>query len=88
MIQDLLTFLDESPTAYLATEHLKQKLIEAGYQKLDDEKIVSRSKLLLIQNLGLSEEEAHKFIEKKAMNSGRTRVDIAFEIVRTYENKS
>lgn len=57
-------------------------------KKMDDEKIVNRSKLLLISNLGLSEEEAHKFIEKKAMNSGRTRVDIAYEIVRTYENKS
>ena len=56
-------------------------------KKLDDEKVVTRAKLLLMQSLGLSEEEAHKFIEKKAMNTGRTKIDVAFEIVQTYEEK-
>ncbi|MBO4927717.1 MAG: ANTAR domain-containing protein [Clostridiales bacterium] len=56
-------------------------------KKLDDEKVVTRAKLLLMQSLGLSEEEAHKFIEKKAMNTGRTKFDVAFEIVQTYEEK-
>ncbi|MBP5491467.1 MAG: ANTAR domain-containing protein [Clostridiales bacterium] len=55
-------------------------------KKLDDEKVVTRAKLLLIQTLAYSEEEAHKYIEKEAMNSGRTRAEVAYEIIRTYDN--
>ena len=54
-------------------------------RKLDDEKIITRGKLLLMQTLAFSEEEAHKFIEKEAMNSGRTRAEVAYEIIKTYE---
>ncbi len=54
-------------------------------KKLDDEKVIVRGKLLLMQTLAFSEEEAHKFIEKEAMNSGRTRADVAYEIIKTYE---
>lgn len=55
-------------------------------KKLDDEKVITRAKLLLMQTLSFTEEEAHKFIEKEAMNSGRTRSDVAYEIIRTYES--
>ncbi len=54
-------------------------------KKLDDEKVIVRGKLLLMQTLAFSEEEAHKFIEKEAMNSGRTRAEVAYEIIKTYE---
>ena len=54
-------------------------------KKLDDEKIITRGKLLLMQTLKFTEEEAHKYIEKEAMNSGRTRAEVAYEIIRTYE---
>jgi len=54
-------------------------------KKLDDEKIIMRGKLLLMQTLSFSEEEAHRFIEKEAMNSGRTRSEVAYDIIRTYE---
>lgn len=55
-------------------------------KKLDDEKVVTRAKLLLMQTLSFTEEEAHKFIEKEAMNSGRTRSEVSYEIIRTYES--
>ncbi|MBR5973604.1 MAG: ANTAR domain-containing protein [Clostridiales bacterium] len=54
-------------------------------KRMDDDKVVNRAKLILIQTLGFSEEEAHKHIERQAMNSGRTRADVAYEIVKTYE---
>lgn len=54
-------------------------------KKLDDEKVITRAKLLLMQTLSFTEEEAHKFIEKEAMNTGRTRSEVAYEIIRTYE---
>ncbi|MBQ5968169.1 MAG: ANTAR domain-containing protein [Clostridiales bacterium] len=55
-------------------------------KKLDDEKVITRAKLLLMQTLGFTEDEAHKFIEKEAMNSGRNRSEVAYEIIRTYES--
>ena len=54
-------------------------------QKLEDMKVISRAKLLLIVNKDISETEAHKIIEKKAMDSRMSRADVAKEIIREYE---
>jgi response regulator NasT len=55
-------------------------------RKLEDISIVSRAKLLLITYLGLSEQEAHRYIEKQAMDLRRTKREIAEDILKTYEN--
>lgn len=52
--------------------------------KLDDLKMVSRAKCLLISYEGRSEEDAHKYIERKAMDDRVSRVDVAREIIRIY----
>ena len=54
-------------------------------QKLEDMKIISRAKLLLIVNSDVSEEEAHKIIEKQAMDMRKSRVEIAKDIIKKYE---
>lgn len=54
-------------------------------KKVEEEKILSRSKLILMRTLSLSENEAHKYIEKEAMNSGQKKIDVAMEILRTYD---
>lgn len=54
-------------------------------KKLEELKIISRAKLLLIVNKDLSEEEAHKFIEKQAMDLRLSRIEIAEQIIRGYE---
>lgn len=54
-------------------------------RKLSDTRLVSRAKLLLMTRLGMSEEEAHKYIEKTAMSTGAKRGDVAQSIIRTYE---
>lgn len=54
-------------------------------KKLEDMKLVSRAKLLLITNLGITEEGAHKYIEKEAMDMRLTRVEVAKTIIETYE---
>ena len=54
-------------------------------RKLDDTRLVNRAKLLLMSRLQMSEEEAHRFIEKTAMDSGRKSREIALGIIRTYE---
>lgn len=52
--------------------------------KLDNLKLVSRAKCLLISYEGMSEEDAHKYIEKKAMDDRVTRVDVAKDIINLY----
>ncbi|MCR4567671.1 MAG: ANTAR domain-containing protein [Pseudobutyrivibrio sp.] len=56
-------------------------------QKLEDMKLISRAKLLLIVNKDLSEEAAHKYIEKTAMDARSSRVEVAKEIIREYEGE-
>lgn len=45
---------------------------------------VSRAKCLLISYCGMSEEDAHKYIERQAMDKRMSRLEIAQDIVRTY----
>ena len=50
-------------------------------KKLEDMKVISRAKILLMVENNISEEEAHKLIEKQAMDRRMTRIEIAREIV-------
>jgi response regulator NasT len=59
----------------------KQKTFE---EKLEEIKIVNRAKIILVENLSMSEEEAHKFIEKNAMNERKSKVFIAKKIISEY----
>lgn len=54
-------------------------------QKLENEKVINRSKLVLMQVLCMSEEQAHKYIERESMNNGVTRLETAYEILKTYD---
>ena len=54
-------------------------------QKIDDIRLVDRAKCALIQYRLLTEPEAHKYIEREAMDSRRTRREVAQAILRMYE---
>ena len=54
-------------------------------KKINELKYVSKAKLLLIEVLGISEEEAHKKIEKTAMDERKTRLAVAKDIIDYYE---
>ena len=54
-------------------------------RKLDDTRLVNRAKLLLMSRLQMTEAQAHRFIEKTAMDSGMSKRDVAVGIIRTYE---
>jgi response regulator NasT len=53
-------------------------------QKIEDIRIIDRAKLLLISYLNLSEQEAHRFIEKQAMDLRSSKRTIAEGILKTY----
>ncbi len=52
--------------------------------KLKDVNKISRAKCLLIQYMNLTEEEAHRQIEKQAMDKQSTRKEIAEMIIENY----
>ena len=52
--------------------------------KMEEIKLVNRAKMLLIQNLIMSEPEAHHYLEKEAMDRGLKRTAVAEEILKTY----
>ena len=53
-------------------------------QKIEDIRIIDRAKCSLISYLNLSEQEAHRFIEKQAMDLRSTKRAIAEGILKTY----
>lgn len=54
-------------------------------QRLDELKLVDRAKCTLIQYLGMTEQAAHRYIEKQAMDMRTTKKEIAENILKTYE---
>ena len=54
-------------------------------KKLTELRMVDRAKCLLIQHLGMTEEQAHRHIEKQAMDTRQTKAAVARMILSTYE---
>lgn len=52
--------------------------------KMEEIKQVNRAKMLLMQNMNMTEQEAHRYIEKEAMDRGMKRIAISEEIIKTY----
>lgn len=54
-------------------------------EKMKEIRIINRAKWLLIENLKMTEAEAHRYIEKQAMDNCIGRVNIAENILKTYQ---
>jgi len=55
-------------------------------QNIEDIRIINRAKLILISNMKMTEQEAHRYIEKQAMDMRSSRKFIAEGILKRYEN--
>lgn len=53
--------------------------------KIEEIRLVNRAKCCLIQYLKFSEPQAHRYIEKQAMDTRQTRKEVALNILSTYE---
>lgn len=54
-------------------------------EKMEEIRLVNRAKWLLIERLSMTEADAHRTIEKRAMDTGQTRRKIAEDIIKTYQ---
>lgn len=74
--------------AGIAGESMK-KLAEEKHrleQQIDDIKIINRAKICLMQYLKLTEEQAHRHIQKQAMDLRKSLRETAEDILSTYDN--
>jgi AmiR/NasT family two-component response regulator len=55
------------------------------HEKMDEIRIVNRAKWALISNLGMDEPQAHRYVEKHAMDMRITKREAAETIIKTYE---
>lgn len=55
-------------------------------QKIEDIRIVDRAKYVLITHLNMSEQNAHRYIEKQSMDMRTSKRVIAESILKTYQN--
>jgi len=71
-----------------AQSRLKQMRTENSRlkQKIEDIRIIDRAKWILVSYLSMSEQEAHRYIEKHAMDTRATKRAVAEGILKTYEN--
>jgi response regulator NasT len=77
--------LYDAASAYARTQIISQEN-ERLQIKLIDLRIVNRAKYALIQYLGMTEEQAHKYIEQQAMNQRISKRKAAENVLKTYEN--
>ena len=54
-------------------------------EKMADIRVVNRAKWLLIEHLTMTEQDAHYYIEKQAMDTRLSRREVAEGIIRTYD---
>lgn len=78
----LLRMICNTRQRYLRLKQQNAELLN----KLEEIRMVSRAKLLLMQADGITEAEAHRRIEKLAMDTRSTRLSIAKTIINNYDN--
>lgn len=51
-------------------------------EKMEEIRLVNRAKMLLMQGKGMSEQEAHRYIEKEAMDTGSKKTLVAGNLIK------
>lgn len=77
-----LQFTDCFRTRMLSVERENERL----KSMVEDIKIIDRAKLLLVTCLNMSESQAHKYLEKQAMDMRTSKLAVAKQVISTYEN--
>ena len=55
-------------------------------KKIDDIRIINRAKYILMEYLSMTEPQAHKYLERQAMDLRLTKIEVAKRLLSTYEN--
>lgn len=82
LFHHFLQFTDCFRTRMLCVTEENEKL----RHMVEDMKIINRAKFLLISCLNMSETQAHRYLEKQAMNLRISKLQVAKQVIQTYEN--
>lgn len=55
-------------------------------KKIDDIRVINRAKCILMEYLSMTEPQAHKYLERQAMDLRITKIEVAKRLLSTYEN--
>ena len=68
-------------------EKIRGILLNHGldFEKIQEIRLVNRAKWALIQCLGMTEEAAHRHIEKQAMDERISRREVAMRVLSVYQ---
>ncbi|MBQ0071681.1 MAG: response regulator [Spirochaetales bacterium] len=76
--------------AWIRTASDRMHRVQAGKatveEKMEEIRLVNKAKWVLIENLNMTEEEAHRYISKQAMDKCVSKREIANTILSTYKN--
>ncbi|MGN0623205.1 MAG: ANTAR domain-containing response regulator [Oscillospiraceae bacterium] len=76
-----MKFINASRKRLLGLQHENIKL----QKKLEEIRNVNRAKLALMQYLGFTEQQAHRYLEKQAMDLRVTKNEVALKVIKMYE---
>ena len=68
-----------------ASNHRLQRLRQ---EKIGQLRLVSRAKCCLVEHAHMTEAEAHRYLEKQAMDPRRDRAEVAQEVLEEYADRS
>jgi response regulator NasT len=78
-----LRFVNASRKRMLGLQNENIKL----HKRLEEMRVINRAKFALMQYLGFTETQAHRHLEKQAMDMRCTKLDVALSVIKTYESK-
>jgi branched-chain amino acid transport system ATP-binding protein len=58
--------------------------LKAGAFTVRDRKIIEKAKWLLVEKMNMTEPQAHRYIQKRAMDSRTSQIKVAEEIILSY----
>lgn len=59
-----------------------KKDLQKSRQLLEDERLINKAKLFLVEHKNFTEEDAHRYIQEEAMNRRLSRAQVAREIIK------
>ena len=73
---------------FLQAMHMAAASNHRLQQKIAQVRLVSRAKCCLVEHAHMTEAEAHRYLEKQAMDTRRDRAEVAQEVLEEYADRS
>ena len=77
-----IRFINASRNRFSGLQSENKKL----HKRIEEMKLINRAKFVLMQYLGFDENRAHKYLEKQAMDKRISKLEVAIEVIKIYEN--